>query len=470
MYKKAKPGASYLLLMGLLAGLLVACGDPTATSVPPTTVATTTTTTSAATTAATTAVATTAATTAAPTTVTTTVAATTAAATTAATNTTAAGTTSAAITTATAAEVDAFNAKQLADFKAWGAGLTATSDALKKNDIATAKASFTKLKDTWDDVESAVKNRSKEAYQAFEEALDKVDRALVRATNPTVADVTPLVATLQTRFDEAVKLIQSVKLAPPAPTISGPEVDAAAAKVSDYMKSNADTLVKNTGEFVKAIKSRDITKAKATYEAARSYYESIEFLAEAFPDFDAAIDARPDDFPQGEKDPTWTGFHPLEKAIYADGKLDDNTDKLADKLLTDITALRDEISKLKIDPAQAIAGAGELIEEIQAGKITGEEERYSHTDFNDFKANLASAKFIFETYSPFIKQRNSTLESDLRDNFSSVEKSIAPFFNAQGVATDYSKVDDTTRKVLAQKVEALADSYSKVAGTLGLKI
>lgn len=457
MFKRVKPGPSYLLLVGLLAGLLAACGDPTATAVPPTTAATT----AAATTSP---ISTAAATTKAATAATTTAAATTVAA------TTAAGTTSAASTTASAAQVDAYNAKQLADFKAWGANLTATGDALKKNDIAGAKAAFTKLHDSWDDVESAVKNRSKEGYQDFEEALDKIDRALLRATNPTTAEVTPLVAALQTKFDEAVKLIQSTKLQPPAAAISGPEVDAAAAKVSDYMKSNAETLVKNTGEFVKAVKSRDIVKAKAAYEAARTYYESIEFLAEAFPDFDASIDARPDDFPQGEKDPTWTGFHPLEKAIYADGKLDDNTDKLADKLLTDITALRDEIGKMKIDPAQAIAGAGELIEEIQAGKITGEEERYSHTDFYDFKANLTSAKFIFETYSPFIKQRNSTLESDLRDNFSSVEKSIAPYFNAQGVATDYSKVDDAARKILAQKVEALANSYSKVAGTLGLKI
>ena len=435
MYRKVKPGAGYLLLIGVLAGLLAACGDPTASPAPATTGAATTT-----------------------------------SATTTSAAATGASTTAASTTAASAAEAEAFNAKQLADFKAWGANLTATGDALKKNDVAGAKAAFTKLNDSWDDVESAVKNRSKEAYQDFEDALDKVDRALLRATNPNAAEVAPLVASLQTKFNDAVKLIQSVKLAPPAAAISGPEVDAAASKVSDYLKSNAETLVKNTGEFVKAVKARDIARSKAAYEAARTYYESIEFLAEAFPDFDAAIDARPDDFPLGEKDPAWTGFHPLEKAIYTDGKLDDTTDKLADKLLADITALRNEIGKMKIDPAQAIAGAGELIEEIQAGKITGEEERYSHTDFYDFKANLSSARFIFETYSPFIKQRNGSLESDLRDSFSSVEKSIAPYFNAQGVAADYSKVDDAARKILAQKVEALADSYSQVAGTLGLKI
>jgi iron uptake system component EfeO len=469
MFKRVKTGPSYLLLVGLLTGLLAACGDPTATTLTPTTAATTAaaTTISVSTAAATTKAATTAATTTA---AATTVAATTTTAATTSAATTVAGTTSAAITTASTAEVDAYNAKQLADFKAWGAGIATTGEDLKKNDIAGAKVAFTKLHDSWDDVESAVKNRSKDAYVDFEDALDKVDRALLRATNPNAAEVTPLVATLQTKFDDAVKLIQGTKLQPPAPPIAGAEVDAAAAKVSDYMKSNSETLIKNTTDFVKAVKSRDIAKSKAAYEAARYSYEGIEFLAEAFPDFDAEIDARPDDFPQGEKDPTWTGFHPLEKAIYADGKLDDNTDKLADKLLTDVTALHAEISKMTIDPAQAIGGAGELIEEIQSGKITGEEERYSHTDFNDFKANLASAKFIFETYSPFIKQRNSTLESDLRDNFSSVEKSIAPYFNAQGVATDYSKVDDATRKVLAQKVEALADAYSKVAGTLGLKI
>ncbi len=108
--------ASGLVLVITLAALLVACGDPTATSVPATTAAATTAAaTTAATTAAPTTVATTAATTAAPTTVATTAAPTTVATTAAPTTavaTTAAPTTAAA-TTAPAASATPAGAKEL---------------------------------------------------------------------------------------------------------------------------------------------------------------------------------------------------------------------------------------------------------------------------------------------------------------------------------------------------------------------
>ena len=193
-------------------------------------------------------------------------------------------------------------------------------------------------------------------------------------------------------------------------------------------------------------------------------------MAEAFKDLDEAIDGRPDDFPQAEQDPNWTGFHALEKAIYTDAKLDATSDKLADKLLADVTKLHDQITTMQIDPSVAVAGAGELIEEIQATKITGEEERFSHTDLNDFQANLLSAKTLYAAYSPFVKQRNPVLDDELQNRFAAIQQGITPYFDAQGhLTTDYSKVDDATRKILAGKVEALANSFSQVGGTLGLK-
>lgn len=349
--------------------------------------------------------------------------------------------------------------------------MTTVADALKKGDITTAKAAYKKFDDGWYDVEVEVRTRSKDLYREIEDNMTKVGRELLRNDKPDAATIVPTVTNLQGSFDKALKTAQSDKTAVAKNTpISGAEVETATKKVSDYLKGKSDSLVITTGAFVTAVKARDLNKSKAAYQTARFDYESIEFLAEAFSEFDVAIDARPDDFPQAENDPTWTGFHPLEKAIFKDAKLTDATDKLADKLLVDITKLRDEIKKMEIDPTLAINGAAELIEEIQAGKITGEEERYSHTDLNDFKANLQSARLVYDTYAPFVKQRNAVLDSDLVTQFGEVEQSIKGFFDAQGVATDYSKVDDKTRKAIAQKVEALADSFSRVAGTLGLKV
>ena len=43
-------------------------------------------------------------------------------------------------------------------------------------------------------------------------------------------------------------------------------------------------------------------------------------------------------------------------------------------------------------PLQLANGAKELLDEVATGKITGEEDRYSHTDLWDFEANVEGSK------------------------------------------------------------------------------
>lgn len=451
-----------ILATSLLSLALAACGDNTNTAVSTTAAATT------AVPAATTAVATTVA---ATTSAATTAAAATAAVTTAGA-TTPAVTTVAATTSAAEAETGQASAKSIQALTDLGKNLDDTKDALGKNDLAAAKAAYKKFDDGWIAAEVYVQQFSRTLYQELEDAMTPVGRELLRNANTTVATVTPLFQTLTEKYGAGLKSMiaaaNTAGIVPASKAISGAEVDAATAKVDTYLKGESDKLVTNATAFVTAVKARDLAKAKATYQQARYNYEAIEFLAEAFTDLDVAIDARPDDFPQGEADPTWTGFHPLEKAIWADTKLDATTDKLADKLIADVMTLRDEIKTMTIEPGSAITGAAELIEEIQSGKITGEEERYGHTDFNDFKANLVSARFVYEAYAPFIKERDAALDTEVRAAFTDVETGLVPYFAVDGTAVDYSKLDDAARKALAQKVEALADSFSKVNGTLGL--
>lgn len=376
----------------------------------------------------------------------------------------------AATASATVASTGATSAKGIQVLTDLGKNLTDTSTALAKNDLAAAKAAYKLFDDGWINAEVYVQQYSRPLYQQIEDAMTPVGRELLRNSSTTVATVTPLVNSLTDIYTGSLKQIAAATSGsggPASAAISGADVEAATAKVSTYMKGNSDILVTDTATFVAAVKSHDVARSKAAYLKARADYEVIEFLAEAFIDLDVAIDARPDDFPQGEKDPAWSGFHPLEKAIWADGKLDATTDKVADKLLVDVTNLRDQIKALEIKPETATAGAAELIEEIQSGKITGEEERYSHTDFNDFKANLTSARFVYTQYAPFVKQRNAALDTEINMAFTTVETALVPYFVADGTAVDYSKLTDSDRKALAQKVEALADSFSKVNGTLG---
>ncbi|HEX4248528.1 MAG TPA: imelysin family protein, partial [Pseudonocardia sp.] len=83
----------------------------------------------------------------------------------------------------------------------------------------------------------------------------------------------------------------------------------------DYIVSEVDQLVPATKTFTDAVRAGDTAKAKASFAPARIHYEAVEPVAESFGDLDPNIDARINDV----KDPTqWTGFHRIEKALWAD--------------------------------------------------------------------------------------------------------------------------------------------------------
>ena len=93
-----------------------------------------------------------------------------------------------------------------------------------------------------------------------------------------------------------------------------------------------------------------------------------------------------------EKD--WTGWHRLERSLWQDKKLTDRDSELADQLITDLTDWQKRVGKAEITPTSMANGAKELLDEVATGKVTGEEERYSHTDLVDFKANVEGAREV----------------------------------------------------------------------------
>ena len=67
------------------------------------------------------------------------------------------------------------------------------------------------------------------------------------------------------------------------------------------------------------------------------------------------------------------------------------TAALADGLEADIAHLQSLVKTVKLEPAQIANGATGLLGEVSKSKVTGEEDRYSHTDLSDFAANVDGA-------------------------------------------------------------------------------
>lgn len=233
-----------------------------------------------------------------------------------------------------------------------------------------------------------------------------------------------------------------------------------------YVQENLDILVKDTKAFTDAVKAGDLEKAKALYPSSRVSYEKVEPLAELFADLDAAIDSRADDHENGEKSDDFTGFHRLEYGLFAQNTTD-GLDKYADKLYADVVELQKRIKDLTVPPEKVVGGAAALLEEVAATKITGEEDRYSHTDLWDFQANVDGAQKIVELFKPLVDKEKPGLIEKIEGNFKTVNDILAKYKKGDGYES-YDKLTEDDRKALAGPVTTLAEDLSTLRGTLGL--
>lgn len=234
-----------------------------------------------------------------------------------------------------------------------------------------------------------------------------------------------------------------------------------------YVQAEAVELVSKTEAFVVAIKAGKQDEAKAMFADVRTHYERIEPIAELFNELDPAIDAREDDFKQGPKDPEFTGFHRLEYALWVEKSVAD-VGAIADRLQDDVRKLKAEIDVLNFPPSKVVGGAAVLIEEVAGSKISGEEDRYSHTDLSDFQANMDGAQKIVDLFRPQIAEKNQALLDKVDANLKQVNEVLAKYRDGKGFQT-YDKLSDTDRKALQAPINTLAEDLAQLRGTLGLK-
>jgi iron uptake system component EfeO len=227
---------------------------------------------------------------------------------------------------------------------------------------------------------------------------------------------------------------------------------------ADYVANNTAALEEETGKFVDLVKAGKADEAKAAYARTRVYYERIEPVAEKFGDLDPAIDVREADLEPGQQ---FTGFHRLEKDLYTTGLKPDSS-QIADKLLTDVKDLVTKSKTLQLTALDLANGAKGLLDEVATGKITGEEETFSHTDLWDFQANVDGSKGAIASLRPLLQERDAALVSTLDKEFANVQSLLDKTRAGDGFKL-YTDLSQDQIKEFASAVDALSEPLSKVA-------
>jgi iron uptake system component EfeO len=239
------------------------------------------------------------------------------------------------------------------------------------------------------------------------------------------------------------------------------DLAAATAGYTSYVEGQARELQRRTRRFADAVVAGDVPRAKALFAWARAPFEKIARVAESFGDLDPQIDARVNDVAPGDR---WTGFHRIERGLWQNGSTVGLT-PFARKLVEDVDRLAAKVRGLRYEPEQLANGANGLLGEVSASKITGEEDRYSHTDLADFEANVLGSQAAFGLLAPAVRKRDPKLAATIDERFTAVLGALEPYRRGDGFVS-YDTVGEAERRALSRQVDALAEPLSQVAAVI----
>ena len=210
-----------------------------------------------------------------------------------------------------------------------------------------------------------------------------------------------------------------------------------------YAIHECNALVISTRALARALTAGNLDQAKRLYLSTRMAYERIEPIAEALGSLDPDIDGRDGDVPAAQ----WRGFHRIERILWT-GKESETLQTYTTRLLDDVTLLRAKLNNVEITIPALALGAVDLLNEVATSKITGEEERYSHTDLYDFAANVEGARKIFDLLEPRVKAKDPALAAATEANFQKVSQALDRYKKGSDYAL-YMSLSTADTKTLA---------------------
>ncbi|MET3804417.1 iron uptake system component EfeO [Nakamurella sp. UYEF19] len=248
----------------------------------------------------------------------------------------------------------------------------------------------------------------------------------------------------------------------------------AAVDYGTYVDNQIEFLIPPVEELVDAIKADNLRAAQEAYAKACPFYERIEPVAESFPDLDSAIDLRIGDVEAGTE---WTGFHPIEKALFVT-RSTKGLSALGDKLLVDVEDLQTKAKALSAatvadngkgyQPFEIANGASGLLDEVLKSKITGEEEAYSRIDLLDFQANVEGSLQAFATLQPALDDIDPTLVPTISAKFDALSTALDAYRDSKALGgwTPYPDLTAADKKKLTDALLAVQEPMSAISAKI----
>jgi iron uptake system component EfeO len=234
-----------------------------------------------------------------------------------------------------------------------------------------------------------------------------------------------------------------------------------------YLSTQSTALIKAVTALEQAIEAGDLNQAQALYVPARAAYQRLAPAAQRLAELDNTINARADYFEKREQDTGFVGFHRIEYALFQQRNLD-GLAPIAQRLVADVTTLKQQLLAQSLPPEQLVSIVVRNLNTIADVRASsGEEERYSHTDLNDFAANLYATRKVVDLLRPLLTKSAADLLPTIDSAIAALDAQLNGFTVKDGYAS-YDTLSADQRKQIADKAKVLADALDGIDPALGL--
>lgn len=234
-----------------------------------------------------------------------------------------------------------------------------------------------------------------------------------------------------------------------------------------YLSSQSSALIKAVAALQHAVVAGDLQQAQALYLPARAAYQRLAPAAQRLAELDNAINARADYFEKREQDPQFQGFHRLEYALFQQRDLSGMA-PVAQRLLDDVSNLKQQLLAQSLPPEQLVNVVARNLRSLaEVRAVSGEEERYSHSDLNGFASNLQTTRKVVDLLRPLLSKAAAELLPPIDSAINGLEAQFAALRAGDGYRA-YDSVSATQRQQIADQAKQLAAALDAIDPALGL--
>jgi iron uptake system component EfeO len=186
--------------------------------------------------------------------------------------------------------------------------------------------------------------------------------------------------------------------------ITSDDLLAPAKEYHAYVAAGLDTLAGQTAVVAADVSSGNLGAARTAWLPAHLTYERLGAAYDAFGNFDAEIDGRPDGLVGGVGSPQWTGFYRLEYGLWH-GQSARELAPVADALAADVRALRASWPGTEINLLDIGLRTHEILENALEFQLTGHDDYGSGTTLATTQANITGTLELLAILHPLLAVR-----------------------------------------------------------------